>query len=57
MSTELQNAEQENRNHTYTSNVIPWYVRLIWVMFWIFVITYAIKFFIPAIQREMLTPP
>jgi hypothetical protein len=57
MNSEAQGAEQENKFHTYTSNVIPWYVRLIWVVFWIFVISYGIKFFIPAIQREMLTPP
>lgn len=57
MSTEVQNAEQENRHHGYSTNTIPWYVRLIWVVFWIFVIAYGIKYFIPAIQREMLVPP
>lgn len=49
--------EQESRFHTYASHVIPWYVRLIWVLFWIFAIGYVIKNFLPAIQTELLTPP
>jgi len=47
-------AEQEHRHHTYTSNVIPWYVRLIWILFWIFAIYYGITYFLPAIQSEMI---
>jgi hypothetical protein len=50
-------AEQDLKFHTYVSHVIPWYVRLIWLMFWIFAIGYAISFFVPAIQTELLTPP
>lgn len=57
MTTDALNAQQENQNHTYVSNVIPWYVRLIWLLFWIFVIYYSIKYFLPAIQSELLTPP
>ena len=49
--------EQELRYHTYLGHVIPWYVRLIWVIFWIFAIGYAISYFLPAIQTELLTPP
>ena len=49
--------EEEHRHHTYTSNVIPWYVRLIWILFWIFVIYYTLKYFIPAMDRELLSPP
>lgn len=50
-------AEQELRYHTYVSHVIPWYVRLIWLVFWIFAIGYIVTNFLPAIQRELLTPP
>jgi len=57
MSTEYSSAEQEHRHHTYTSNEIPWYVRLIWVLFWVFVISYGIRYFLPAIQTELLNPP
>lgn len=54
---EQTSAEQEHEHHSYTSNEIPWYVRLIWVLFWIFVIYYGITYFLPAIQRELLAPP
>jgi hypothetical protein len=49
--------EQESRFHTYAGNVIPWYVRLIWLAFWIFAIGYVISNFLPAIQSELLAPP
>ena len=49
--------DAEARHLTYTSNVIPWFIRLMWVVFWIFAIGYAISFFLPAIQRELVTPP
>lgn len=55
--TDTGGAEQEMRFHTYTSHVIPWYVRLIWLVFWIFAIGYAVANFLPAIQTELLTPP
>ena len=49
--------DAEAQHLTYTSNVIPWFVRLMWVVFWMFAIGYAISFFLPAIQRELVTPP
>ncbi|MFO1021850.1 MAG: hypothetical protein U0903_14320 [Planctomycetales bacterium] len=57
VTPENETAEQENKFHTYVSHVIPWYVRLIWVIFWIFAIGYVISNFLPAIQSELLTPP
>lgn len=57
VTPENDTAEQENKYHTYVSHVIPWYVRLIWVIFWIFAIGYVISNFLPAIQSELLTPP
>ena len=56
-SVEQSSAEQEHRHHSYRSAEIPWYVRLIWVLFWIFVIYYGITYFLPAIQSEMPTTP
>ncbi len=53
MSVPQTSAEEEHRHHTYTSNVIPWYVRLIWALFWVFAISYAIKYLLPALQQEM----
>jgi hypothetical protein len=59
MSTrpESSTPEQDLRYHTYAGHVIPWYVRLMWLAFWIFAIGYAISNFLPAIQMELLTPP
>lgn len=48
--------ENESRFHTYSSHTIPWYVRVMWLCFWIFAISYAISNFLPAIQTELLTP-
>ena len=56
-NTESGTPEQELQYHTYVSHVIPWYLRLMWLVFWIFAIGYAIKNFLPAIQTELLSPP
>ena len=55
--TESGSAQQESRFHTYSSHVIPWYIRLMWIVFWIFAIAYVVANFLPAIQTELLTPP
>lgn len=57
MNVEIRSAEEEHRHHTYVGNAIPWYVRLIWVLFWVFVIYYGITYFLPAIDAELLSPP
>ncbi len=49
-------ARDEQLYHHYTGNQIPWYVRLIWLLFWIFVIYYSVKYFLPAVQTEMISP-
>ena len=46
--------QAEGQYHQYTSNVIPWYVRLIWVGFWCFAIYYSIQYLFPNIQVELL---
>lgn len=57
--TELENQspEVENRFHHYISNKIPWYVHLMWVLFWIFVASYVLTNFLPALKIELVTPP
>jgi hypothetical protein len=52
MSIDNTAPDQELQHHTYRSSVIPWYVRGIWLLFWIFVIYYSITYFLPAIQSE-----
>lgn len=49
--------EHEHRYHDYMGNAIPWYVRVIWIGFWIFAITYTIRFLLPAMQVELLPGP
>ena len=46
----------EHRYHAYTGNDIPWYVRAIWIGFWIFAVTYTIRFLLPAMQVELIGP-
>ncbi|MCA9247668.1 MAG: hypothetical protein KDA42_11145 [Planctomycetales bacterium] len=50
-------AETEHRWHSYISNVIPWYVRLIWLLFWVGAIYYVITYLFPKLQVEIVTPP
>lgn len=50
-------AETEHQNHHYTGNRIPWYVHLLWVSYWVFAIAYAVKYFVPDLQVEMISPP
>ncbi len=57
MSTPEQNPVQtEGRNHRYVGNVIPWYVRLLWVLFWIFAIYYTLTYIFPDMRRELRQP-
>lgn len=55
--TESGTPEQESRFHTYASHVIPWYIRVMWLVFWIFAISYVVANFLPALQSELLSPP
>ena len=45
--------ESDETYHNYIGNRIPWYVRLIWIGFWVFAIVYTIRFLFPAIQTEL----
>jgi len=57
MNQDTSTPDQDGRQLTYLSNTIPWFVRLMWVVFWIFAVAYAIACFLPAIQKELVTPP
>jgi len=50
---EQSSAQEEHEYHHYTGNAIPWFVRLIWIGFWIFTAVYTIRFLFPAIQEEL----
>ena len=47
----------EHRFHFYTTNRIPWYVRLVWVLFWAFAIYYALQYLFPELRAELTSPP
>ncbi len=47
----------EHRFHYYRGNDIPWYVRVIWIGFWIFAVAYTIRYLLPAMQVELLERP
>lgn len=46
--------DREHRYHHYEGNDIPWYVRAIWIGFWIFTVWYTIVNLFPAMQRELI---
>lgn len=50
-------AEEEHQYHHYKGNRIPWYVRLIWILFWVFAIYYAVAYFLPTMQEELVSHP
>ncbi len=49
--------EAEHQFHQYRGNRIPWYVRAIWIGFWIFAIYYTVKYLFPSLQIELLQRP
>jgi hypothetical protein len=57
VESEKDSAEQEGKYHTYVSHVIPWYIRVGWLIFWVFAIAYVVANFLPAVQTELLAPP
>ena len=50
-------AEIEHQHHDYVGNAIPWYVRAIWIAFWIFAVVYTIRYLFPALQAELFQRP
>ena len=46
-------AQVEHQHHRYTGNRIPWYVRLIWLGFWVFAVYYGIVHLLPSMQVEL----
>jgi hypothetical protein len=43
----------DDQYHHYVGNRIPWYVRLMWLGFWIFAVAYTIRLLFPAVQSEL----
>lgn len=55
--TSGQSAEKEHTFHHYTGNKIPAFVHMMWVVFWIVMIFYALSWVFPTMQTELVSPP
>ncbi|MCK6483238.1 MAG: hypothetical protein HUU22_07325 [Phycisphaerae bacterium] len=39
--------QEDARYHSYVTHHIPWYVRAMWIAFWIGLVWYVVKYAIP----------
>lgn len=46
-------ATEDEQYHQYVGNRIPWYVRLMWLGFWVLAVYYTIRFLFPSLQVEL----
>ncbi len=46
----------EGRHHRYVGNDIPWFVHVLWVLFWLFAVGYLITYQLPELRREFQKP-
>ncbi len=53
---EDRSAHEEHKHHTYVGSRIPWYVRMIWILFWIFAVYYTIQYLFPDLRTSLLSP-
>ena len=49
--------EAEGQHHTFVTHRIPWFVHLLWVVYWVMSISYILYYQFPVIQRELMNPP
>jgi hypothetical protein len=57
INPEERSAEAEHQEHRYVGSRIPWFVHLLWVLFWVFAVLYTFIYLFPALQKELLSPP
>lgn len=43
--------DQDSTYHTYTTHRIPWYIRVMWIVFWVGLIWYIVKWGIPSAKN------
>ncbi len=56
-AVERTSPQDEGAFLSYTGNAIPWYVRVLWLIFWVASIAYVVTWLLPALQTELITPP
>lgn len=54
---EQSTASAEGRFHSYVGSKIPWFVHLLWLLFWCFAAWYVVSLLLPALRVELLSPP
>jgi hypothetical protein len=54
---ETTTAQDEGRYHRYVGSKIPWFIHLLWVLFWCFSAWYVIGLLLPALKTELTSPP
>ena len=54
---DLESAREEGRHHHYVGSTIPWQVHLLWVAFWIGTLWYLVRYLLPTMHLELLSPP
>ena len=52
-----QSAEAEHRFHSYEGSAIPWYVRVLWIGFWVIAAFYVLTYLLPILPKELADPP
>jgi len=48
--------QAEHRHHAYVTNRIPWYVRAVWIFFWVFAVYYTVTYLFPTLRNELVIP-
>jgi hypothetical protein len=43
--------DPERQYHNYTTHRIPWFVRIIWIAFWIGLVWYLITYAVPSAKN------
>lgn len=56
-SPESGTAQDEGKFLNYVGHEIPWFVRLVWIIFWSASAWYTIRWLLPALQVELISPP
>lgn len=46
-------AERERQFHRYASNHIPWWVRAMWICYWIGAIYYTTRYLVPMVRAYL----
>jgi hypothetical protein len=57
MNQDPHSPQAESEYHDYVTNRIPWYVRLVWVGFWIFAAYYTVTYLFPDLQAQKFLGP